>query len=214
MAEPIFTDTLEDAWRRLPQHYRDADEKNDWVFKKWLSGMYAQADRVAELVERFEFIAVEEGGRGTSDLIDARYADEEWFQWIAMMRSQKFNPFATEAQNREILYGSGYNIGTKQSIIDVAKTALSGSRFCQVYERTRDDTVPGGGLWYEMLIVTRASETMDDVVELVVGSGVKPMGIHLFYKQYETPWSTIHGTFPTWAEWNAATWQTIQESGF
>lgn len=203
---------------RLPDHYRDADAGLDYPLYRWLAGLGAVLSQVEDLIDRIDYVAPGDGGAAgdTSDLVDPTVADVDWLPWLAQLVGVQLSPALSEAEKRDaILYASaGWRAGTKSAVAAAAKTELTGTRYAKVYDHSV--SVPGDGGMWDVLIVTRTSETPDPsrVLAAVVRRGAKPAGVVLHHRAYEASWDTVVSTYPTWAALEAAgSWIKIQEAG-
>lgn len=215
MTEPVFGDTTERLYARLPDIYRREDANQSWQFKKYLSGAVDQASDIDTLIERFSFTPPEDGvADDTSDLVDPATADQEWLPWLAQLVGVKLVPSDTVAQWRTRIASTltSAQPGTVAAMAEAARKVLTGNQTVSIYPFSNGSGVGAGNQW-EMLIVTVADETLSDPIAAVVGAGQKPAGVKLYHTTYGASWSTIQTEFPTWADWNGKTWQEIQEAG-
>lgn len=214
MSEPIYSDLMEDLWSRLPAVHRDEDAKRDNVLKRWLSGMADRAGDIDVLTDQIEYTGYWEDPFPLDDsslLADARIAPDEWLNWISMVRGIFVPAGLTQDQRRNLLYMSRYDSGTKKSIREYMGYLLTDTKFVKVYDHTNDTSGEGLGDRWDMLIVTRASETDFQVVETVVRANLKPAGVRLFHKVISAAtWDSIEARYPTWTDWDAAgSWDAI-----
>lgn len=161
MSEPIFKPAMEDMWSRLPAVYRDEDEKVDWQFKRWLSGMGNIVGSIEELLERFEYRGpgeTDDRSEKTSALGDSKVADPEWFDWIGMIRGITLPPALKEGQKRTALQANSYLAGSRNSLRDAVRSTLTGTRFCQIFDHSETFAARGASDEWHVLVVTRASE--------------------------------------------------------
>lgn len=151
----------------------------------------------------------------TSDLGDPTTADPEWLPWMAQLVGVKLEPGFTEQQARDaVLYASaGWRAGTKQAIADAAKSELTGTKYAAVYDHAI--TGPGNGGQWDVLIITRPTETPDPakLLAAVVARGAKPAGVVLRHRAIESSWDTVESENPTWAD-ITETWDELQEAVF
>lgn len=202
---------LDRLYDRLPEHYRTADEPLGYPLYRFLAGVCRELGQVEALIDRLD---TEIGG--TSDLTDPMTADLAWLPWLAQLVGVQLRADLTPAEMRDAVRyaSSGWRAGTKTAVADAAKTELTGTRFARVYDHSI--TTPGdGGVW-DVLIVTRTSETPDvtRVLQAVTRRGAKPAGVVLHHRAYEASWDTVQATYPTWSAWEAAgSWNKIQEAG-
>lgn len=238
MPEPIYTATTERAYLKLPKIYRDEDARMGWPLKTWVSGLFDQLYVVDTFIDRFTYTPDEDrrvnlalppsarwadfvstANDGTSDLTDPDTADEAWLNWLGQLVGVKLLEDFTLVQKRQAVKyaSSGFSAGTQAAIANAASSVLTGSQYVIVYDHS-DDGIGGihtQGVW-EMLIVTRASETPPgvDVIQAVIDRQAKPAGVKLYHRAYEASWTSLEASLPTWNAWEAAgTWQAIEETG-
>lgn len=237
---PYMSTLVDRLYQRLPEVYRTMDASgSDWPLKRYLGGMLDTAGAVADTFTaiRGDFpagpdspqpwalpagdLAVWQANRlnRPSALGDPYQADPRWLSWMAQLVGAPLNPGASVQEQRDTIAfaTSGWRGGTRQAIADAARTALTGSMYAQVVPHTiptDSGGVQAGGIW-DITIVTRDSETPDPaaVLDAVLRKGVKPAGAVLHHAGYSASWSQIEAVFPTWADWNAATWAQIEQAG-
>lgn len=218
MSRPDVAPITERLYADLPELYRLADRAqpdgpDGYPLLRWLSLIVDQAGDVDELADRFDPV---DNPSGTSDLVDPATADAAWLPWLANLVGAKLSPSLSEAETRDAIANpsSGWRAGTKPALAAAARTALTGSRFAEVRDHTVTMTAPGeGGVW-DVLLVTRTSETADlaAVLEAVDVKGGKPAGVVLRHEAYEATWETFEAAYPTWADLEGRTWRTIEET--
>jgi hypothetical protein len=242
MTEPMPPDisTLADRlFSRLPGVYRRMDIGQDWLLKRYVGAVTASAGEIDDLIERVRgsrpvgpAAPIPWGLTGTdlarwtadrearpSALSDPYLADAEWLPWLAALVGAPLDPSASEEEKRDtIRYAtSGWRAGTRGAMIDAAKSALTGTRYAQVYPHTKSDESLGliAGTVWDVTVVTRSSETPDvnAVLGAILRKGVKPAGVVLWHKAYEATWDTWAAVYPTWDLFDAATWTERQEAG-
>lgn len=207
---------LDDFYESLPQHYLDADASLDYPLYRWVAGVLSVFGEVAYALDRIDYDPeVPELGT-TSDLADPVTADVGWLPWIAQLVGVPLQAGFTEAEARDAVRfaSAGWRAGTKTAVADAAKSELTGTRFARVYDHSV--TEPGDGGMWDVLIVTRTTETPDvpAVLTAVERRGAKPAGVVLHHRAYEASWDTVVATYNTWSAIEAAgSWQTIQEAG-
>lgn len=228
----VFADRL---YHRLPEVYRTFDADQGWLLKRYLSAVTGAADDIGTLVERMrgsraigpadpqpwalapDELAEYRANRvdRPSALGDPTQADTAWLYWLASLVGARLDAAASEAEQRDtIQYAtSGYRAGTRRAMEDAARSALTGSRYARCVPHARPDGVTPGP--WDVTIITRASETPDPdaVVGAILRKGVKPAGVRLFTATTEATWDTVEAVFPTWTDWDAATWDRLEESG-
>lgn len=236
---PIMSELANRLYQRLPETYRTMDGRDScWVFKRYLYAALHQAGLIDDTIVAIDGdrpvgpATPEPWGINPDELNiwraarqnrisllgDPQNAPSDWLPWMAQLVGAYLDPAASLAERRDTISfaTSGYRAGTRQAIADAARSALTGSRFVQVLPHTAVDvsgTVPGGP--WDVTIVTRGSETPDPnaVLGAVVRKGVKPAGVQLWTHTFEASWAAVEASFPTWLDWNNATWQQIQEAG-
>lgn len=209
---------LDRLWERLPDHYRAADAQQgdrvlltDHPMYRWLAGICSQLSQVDTLINRLD---VEVDGR--SDLTDPASADIAWLEWLAQLVGVTLDPALSDAEKRDaVLFGSsGWRAGTKVAVGDAAKTVLTGEKRVRIYDHTV--FAPGdGGVW-DVLVMTRPSETPDValVLDTIVRKRAKPAGVVLHHRAYEASWDTVEAVLPSWDAIEAAgSWTSVQEAG-
>ena len=207
---------LNRMYAALPDHYRDADAADDYPLYRFMAGVAAELGDVDDLLERFDFDPVTEGRLATSDLADPRTSELGWLPWMAQLLGVQIDPAYTPAEMRDAVFyaSSGWRAGTKNSLADVAKASLTGTKYAKVYDHTV--SLPGDGGQWDVLLVTRVTETPNQASMLaaITRRGAKPAGVTLRYRAYESSWDTIEVTYPTWtALEGAGSWDRIQEAG-
>jgi hypothetical protein len=219
MVEPVYSDTTEMIWDRLPDFYKDADANQDYIFKKYVSSFTERWADIDSYRERFDFTQPGEPSPGntTSDLTDPTTANTAWLEWLAQLVGVSIDPSMTETEKRDAIQFavSGFRVGTKKAIADAARSVLTGTKHVEVYDHSTDSDIGGATMW-DVLIVTREEETPDVslVLATVMRKKAKPAGVTLWHRAYSATWSQIESAYPTWATIEAAgDWQTIEETG-
>lgn len=215
---PIGIATINRLYSALPEAYRYADEDQGWPLYLWLAGTVAELGEVDVLLDRVDYVTVDDGGTlgDTSDLTDPVAADLEWLPWLAQLVGVPLRPDLTDAEKRDaIRYASaGWRAGTKTAVAAAAKTELTGTQYARVYDHSI--TEPGDGGQWDVLIITRVTETpdVDRVLLAVDRRAAKPAGVVLHHRAYEAGWDTVVSTYSTWNALEAAgDWDRIQEAG-
>jgi hypothetical protein len=215
MPEPMYSETTERVYERLPQVYRREDALQDWQMKKYLASVLEIQDVVSVLIDRFTYTPPDDGvSADTSDLVDPMTADEAWLPWLGQLVGVRINKALTVAQQRDAIRTalSGTQAGTKTSIANAAKTALTGSQTVYVHSFSDDGGIGAGGQW-DILLLTLSEETVGDPVAAVIAAGAKPAGVKLWHLLYGASWDTIEASYSTWADWDAETWNDIEQTG-
>lgn len=220
MAEPVYSETTEELYDRLPEVHREQDAAQigpDFPLKRFLSVLGDQLGEVAELVDRFGFLTRDEGGApdATSDLVDPTTADTAWLPWLAQLVGVRKAAGLSDDSLREAIRSSttGFRAGTKAAVGAAVKPFLSGTKYVEVVPFSIDER-GNGGVW-DLMVITRASETPGplNVPAVIVAAGAKPAGMVLHHRAYSTTWADLQTGRPTWAQWNGQTWIAIEETG-
>lgn len=214
--EPVFDTTTERIYSRLPIAYQKEDAKLGWPLKKWLSGACSVMNDVEDLYDRFDYTPPEDGGSksDTSDLVDPARTNTAWLPWLAQLVGVNLQPGDSIQLQRDKIAArkAGIKIGTINSIVEVVKTVLTGTKSVYVYNHS-DDTGIGAGSEWDVLILTVQTETLSDPIAAVIEAGVKPAGVKLWHAYYGAPWDDIESMVPTWEDWEQRTWQKLEETG-
>lgn len=216
MTEPFFDDATERMYARLPGVYRFEDANHNWTLKRYMSGIGVTLEELNVLIDRFTYTPLDDGYKETpdlhSDLVDPMNADVAWLPWLAQLVGVNFDFLLSEASQRMRIANAldGAQPGTEAAIIQAAQTVLTGSKTVFVYPRSNDVGGVGAGTQWEILIKTLTAETTGDVVAAVTNLGAKPAGIKLYHQAYGATWDTIAAAKPTWADWDASTWQDLE----
>lgn len=156
MSEPIFGESTERVYSRLPEHFRLYDQ--GFVLKRFLSGLLARQDGVSSLITRFTYTSPEEGdGQRSSALVDPSLANPEWLPWIAQLFGVKTISTTVSAENQSTIF----NAGTIEAIETAIKQFLIGDKFVSVHPWTKPTGV--GTVW-DMTIKTRTAETLKNIL--------------------------------------------------
>jgi len=209
-----FTQRL---FSRLPQMYRDADPSTGDQLLRFISLLGDQANEIEQLLERVAYTPPEDGGRpdDTSDLVDPTAADAAWLPWLAQLVGVRVPTSGDPLATRDVIAAAttGWRAGTRDAIAGAARTALTGTRYVRVYEHSVSS--PGDGGQWDVLLVTRITETPDvhAVLQAVVDAHAKPAGVELHHRAYTSTWATVDTAYPTWADRNGLTWAQLEETG-
>lgn len=213
MPRPDVSDLTDRLYDRLPALYRDADEPLDFPLLRWLSLLLDQAGEVDTLHNRLAPVGLTD----ISELANPATANLEWLPWLAQMVGVRLPPNVTGQAARDAVQfaSSGYRGGTKAAVADAARSELTGTRYATIYDHSTDVSVIGAAGEWDVLIVTRASETPDvaRVLDAVVRKRAKPAGVVLYHRAYTATWAAMTTAFPTWADRNGKTWAQLQEAG-
>lgn len=216
MAEPIYDETVERFYDRLPGLYKFEDTQNDWTMKKFIASICEQLHVVDHLSDRFIYAPPEDHPveeQKHSDLVDPMYADAAWLPWLAQMVGIHFTTVLTDAQKRGMIANAlgGVQAGTTASIIQAAQTVLTGTKTVYVYPASNLTGIGAGTQW-EVLVVTLPEETTTDPTLAVIAAGAKPAGVKLYHQTYGASWNTIEASLPTWNDWETRTWDEIERT--
>lgn len=216
MSEPTYGPATERMYARLPEFYRDADAEQTWdyPFKRFISAGTQGLDDAETLITRLDPAT----NTGTSDLADPLTADLAWLPWLAQLVGVRIEPSFSEAERRDAVRfaSSGFRAGTKEALVNAAKTALTGTKTATIHDHTSETSEIGAATVWDVLIVTRGDETPDvDLVrDTVIARNAKPAGVMLHFRTYQTDWDTLEALHPTWDDWETTgTWTRIEESG-
>lgn len=215
MAEPVFSETTERLYERLPDAYKSEDANIDYPFKRWLSGVGDVLGDVDTLITRFDYTPPEDGTPSdTSDLVDPDTADEAWLPWLAQLVGVKLNAYDTLATHRMRIGSalSGIKAGTKTAVAEAAKRVLTGTKTVYVYDHSTTAGIAAGGQW-DVLVLTVQGETISDPLVEIIKAGAKPAGIKLWHMYFGAQWGTLEVSRPTWTDWETVTWQQLEETG-
>lgn len=219
MAEPVYSDACERIWARLPEYLRNADSPA-FVFKTWMSGVADELGTITTLLDRIDYTSIEDGGAvgDTSDLVDPNTADPAWLPWLAQAVGVTLGPTLTVAEQRAAIAGvsTGFMAGTKTAVAQAAQTELTGTKYVKIYDHSTSSSALGGATIWDVLVVTRTSETPNTaaVLDAIVRKGAKPAGVTLWWKSFDTSWTQLEQAYPTWNDWEAANpWDHLQETG-
>lgn len=232
---PFISVAAQRMYDRLPRVYRILDAQNDWALKRYIAGVCGFAGDVDDMIERFRGSRpvgpatpvpwdldadervrwIEARTYAPSALTDPDLADPAWLPYLAQLVGAYLDPAATLTERRDIIRfaTSGYRGGTRQALADAARSALTGSRYVLVQPATRGDGT-AGTVW-DVTLRTRTSETPSQqaVLDTVVRKGAKPAGVRLWIGSFGTSWDKIEALFPTWSNWEAYTWDAMEEAG-
>jgi hypothetical protein len=211
MARPAVGDLTERLYSQLPAMYRDADEPLDFPLLRFLSLVGDLADEVDVLHDR---LSADELGQ-LSELADPAVADLAWLPWIAQLVGVRLLPDVTGQAARDAVAfaSSGYRGGTKAAVADAARSALMGARYVKVHDHSI--TEPGNGGEWDVLLVTRVSDTPDvqAVLDAVVSKRAKPAGVVLHHRAYSATYAQVQGgTSPDTYEGRLDTFPTYQDA--
>lgn len=232
---PYMSTLADRLYQRLPEVYRTLDAQDStWTFKRYIAAIVYQAglgddfyaavlgDRpigpaspqpwALEADELANWLAARQSR--LSSLGDPLQADSGWLPWLAQLVGATLDPTASDTEQRDtILFAtSGWRAGTAAAMADAARSALIGSRYAAVLPATAGASP---GTPWDITIVTRATETPNPsaVIGAILRKGVKPAGVTLHTRSYNSSWAAVGAAKPTWSDWNASPWAQIEESG-
>lgn len=217
MTEPMYEETTERAYDRLPGVYKFEDTRNDWTMKRYMSGIFGVLDEINVLIDRIRYVPVDDTDDETdlhSDLVDPAQADSEWLGWLAQLVGVNNDYVSDETVKRDRIAHTydGAQPGTKAALIQAAQSVLTGTKEVFVYPFSNNTGGIGAGTQWEVLIITRADETAGDVVAAVTNLGAKPAGVKIFHDNFGASWTIVETQFDVWDDWDAATWQQIESA--
>lgn len=152
----------------------------------------------------------------TSDLVDPRTANSEWLPWIAQFLGQdllgypSLDDFRTAAVQNTGLHA----VGSIDSIIQALTPVLTGARSVRVFPATKTADAVGKATQWDILVMTRTSESPADSVMLdaIVRRGVKPAGVQIHFASHQSSWDAVELANPTWNVWDKKNWAQIEEA--
>lgn len=235
IALPYLSQFALRLYNRLPQIYRVMDARNDYALLRYVGAACDFGGEVDDMIESVR------GSRAVgpdapepwdldddelarwrdartdrlSLLADPALAPPEWLPYIAQLAGTRLHPQAGTQERRDTIAdaSSGYRAGCRDALADAARSALTGSRYVLIQPFTRGDG--SAGTMWDVTIRTRVSETPDPqaIIDTIARKGAKPAGVKLWYATFGTSWDKIEALFPTWSDWEAHTWDTIEEAG-
>jgi hypothetical protein len=203
------------AWfDRLPRYVQRSDQSGDLIHYMSLIG--DQIDEVVKCLDAIGYYPLDDGGMpgDTSALVDPTQAGVlgdplKHLKWLAQLLGVKLNQADNlDGQIDAIRYASsGWRAGTKASLADAARSALSGTKWVSIEPNYAGDQWAIG-------IRTRVSETPDDVavINAILAKGAKPAGFVLVNAAFTASWDTLETFRPTWDDWDGYTWTEIEET--
>lgn len=222
----------ESASRMIPIEARGGG----YPLKKLVSTYGDRMGEIDELVARIDYLpadvrdeaelyGLDLPGRAvplgaTSDLVDARTADDAWMPWIGQLLGINPRNMTSDELRTAITSGmTGMVAGTRRSIAGAVKAVMTGSdenRSVRIYPHTVTLNAIGKGTEWDLLVVTPVEQglTLEVVRDAVERSGAKPSGVIIHHISKSTTWADLHAKLPTWAHWNDKSWQIIEEAGF
>lgn len=206
--------TMDRFYDTLPDHHRESDEAGGFPLYRFAAGTVQQLAEVEALIDGIDYDDAVPGD--TSVLADPTVAPLGTLPWLAQLVGVPLRADLTDTEKRDAVQfaSSGWRAGTKQAIADAARSELTGTKFARVYDHSI--TQPGDGGEWDVLIITRSTETPDvtRVLQAVTRRAAKPAGVVLRHRAYESTWDTVTATYPTWVTVEGAgSWNRIQEAG-
>lgn len=183
-------------YERLPGYVQAADEvQADRPLLSYLSVGGGALDVAAETIRRLTRRAEQPPAVEPSALTDPEQADLAWLPWLAQGVGVRLPKVTDEQALRDAVAfaSSGWRRGIRAAIADSARSALTGSRYVRVYPHSI--TEPGNGGPWDILLVTRSSETPDvaAVLQAVVDKRAKPAGVVLHHRAYSATYAQVQG---------------------
>lgn len=194
MTAPEVTAFTTRVYEQMPEAHRVPDVGLDYPLLRYLSLVLDAVDVVDTLAERFSPVDAT-GRRRTPELVDPLLADEPWLRWLGQLVGATRLDGLTGISLREAVRfaASGYRVGTKAAIADAARSALTGTRYARVFDHSI--VTPGDGGRWDVLVVTRTSETpdVDAVLAAIHEKGAKPAGVVLHHRLHEATYAQVQG---------------------
>lgn len=162
MTEPIFSETTERLWSRMPDVYAREDEPNNWQFKKFIAAVADRAGELETLIDRFTYNSPEDGpGHRTSDLVDPDTADVAWLPWLAQLVGVQLSArdIATDKRQQITNALGGNRPGTKAAMIAAAQKVLVGTKTVQIFDHSINAPGDSSSEW-DVMIVTAVTESL------------------------------------------------------
>lgn len=170
MTEPAVTQT----WFDELGVTQPGDAGRGGLFRILLGGLGSAFGRLHDVVRDTT------DGVGWSSVLDPDRAPVWALSWLAQFAGVRLVPGLTEAQQRaQITSPAAFERGTRLAMIAAAQTTLTGTMGVRVYERS------GGP--YNMLVVTRTSDTPDVALTERKVRSQKPIGLLLTYATSDGP---------------------------
>jgi hypothetical protein len=228
------------CWERVPEAYRVFDANSGYPFLLYIHAMTSRLGDINTVIDRItgqrpvgpaqpepwslhpDSLAAYRANRvlRLSELADPLAADVAWLPWLVQLVGGTLDPTASEQEKRDtIRYAtSGWQAGTAASIEYAARSALIGTQYAKCVPHMLANGSPGQ--WYDVVIITRTSETPDvnAVLGAVLRKGVKPAGVVLRHRPIEASWDMLEAARPLWDLWEAdnlgvVTWDRLAETG-
>lgn len=212
MSEPMYNTGMERLYYGLPEAWRIEDANTNWQLKRYLGGVGVLLGTVEDTIDRINFDPLPDGEPGdTSDLVDPTVADVGWLPWLAQLVGQKVDTPDTALVRTRIASANKFKAGTKAALAEAAKNVLTGEKKVTIFDHS--STAPGDGGEWDLLVITKGSDTLSSPAAEIIRVGAKPAGIVLHETTFEAAWSAIEAALPTWADWDTKSWAEIEEIG-
>lgn len=213
-----------------------APRSGGYPLKKFVSAYADRMGEIDQLVARLTYLpadvrheadlyGLDLPGRAvplgaTSDLVDARTADDDWMPWIGQILG--INPRDISSDELRVAISSGLTgmiAGTRRAIASAVRAIMTGdaeTRSVRIYPHTITLDAIGQASEWDLLVVTPVEQglTQDQVRDAVERASAKPAGVIVHHVSKSTTWADLHAKIPTWAMWNDKKWETIEETGF
>lgn len=213
-----------------------APRSGGYPLKKFVSAYADRMGEIDQLVARMTYLpadvrheadlyGLDLPGRAvplgaTSDLVDARTADDEWMPWIGQILGIDTRDVSADELRTAITSGlTGMVAGTRRAIASAVRAIMTGSmetRSVRIYPHTISLDAIGKASEWDLLVVTPVEQglTQDQVRDAVERASAKPAGVLIHHVSKSTTWADLHAKLPTWAMWNDKKWESIEEAGF
>jgi hypothetical protein len=192
------------VYKLLPAFMRTTDRED--IAARFIGVVGDEADGVRALKDRLAYTP-EQGG--TSELTDPAFADTAWLPWLGQLVG-----LDVTVLDRDIVTNgaAGWQVGRREALRSaVARVFTGGGSFSIYTHSTAAVGARGTATQWDLLLITRGSETPNPAAVLVAASTVKPAGVKLYHRTYQAPWSEYNAL--TWAGWNSRTWAQLAEIG-
>lgn len=213
---PVVSATTQALYDSLPAVYSTVDATvmpapNDQPLLRFLDCLVTQLDQVVQLYDQINL--------PSSALTNPYEAQAAWLPWLAQLVGVQI-PNGTPTPVAQAMIASaagGWNRGTRQAIIGLVQSQLTGSQFVQLVDHANGDQ-------WQMQIITRPEESPvdDQIIATIIAAGAKPAGVVLTHLLYAASWQTIESNFTTWNLWYTApssdplrpagSWAALEES--
>jgi hypothetical protein len=208
--------TSQEVYDEMPGYMRAGDEAQlERPLLNYLTAIGVQLHRTAVLNARLNRYEGDPRPDHPSDLMDAEAADAEWLPHLAQYVGARVEQLEDLQARRDAIQfaPAGFRRCTIDAIAGAARSALTGTRFVQVYPHSI--TSPGDSDWRHMLLVTRTSETPDPaaVLAAVAAQRATPSGVQLHHRAYAATWAQVNAAYPTVGSMRGNTIVQIAETG-